>query len=158
MVACLRAGAERFGWQPRDPQPRTRRDGPWLIGTGVAALTFPALQSPATARVGVDRAGRYSVHIAASDIGTGAWTALSQIAADALGVPPERVQLEIGDSALPRASAAGGSSGTASWGWAIFNAASALRAQLQDEYGGIVPAQGPGARGALDTKPQGQQF
>ncbi len=158
LVACLRAGAERFSWQPRDPQPRTRRDGPWLIGTGVAALTFPALQSPATARVGVDRAGRYSVHIAASDIGTGAWTALSQIAADALGVPPERVHLEIGDSTLPQASAAGGSSGTASWGWAIFNAASALRAQLQDEYGGIVPAEGLEASGAFDTNPEAQQF
>ena len=158
LVACLREGARRFGWQPRDPQPRTRRDGPWLIGTGVAASTFPAFQSPSTARVHVDRAGRYSVHIAASDIGTGAWTVLTQIAAEALEAPLERVQLEIGDSALPQATAAGGSSGTASWGWAIFNAASALRARLRDEYGGVVPAEGLEASGAFDVNPAAQRF
>src|SRR5260370_38366473 len=137
LVACLREGAQRFGWAQRDPQPRARRAGLWLIGTGVAASTYPTFQFPATARVGVDRAGRYRVGIAASDIGTGAWTVLTQIAADALEVPPERVQLEIGDSALPKAGVAGGSAGTASWGGGIFNAASALRTRLQEEYGGV---------------------
>src|SRR5258706_15926112 len=117
LVACLREGAQRFGWAPRDPKPRARRAGSWLIGTGVAASTYPANQFPATALVQVDQAGNYQVHIDASDIGTGAWTALTQIAADALEVPPERVQREIGDSALPEAFVAGGSSGTASvWG------------------------------------------
>src|SRR5438128_1426786 len=110
LVACLREGAQR------DPQPRARRDGAWLIGTGVAASTYPASQLPATALVQVDRAGRYLVRIDATDIGTGAWTALTQIAADALEVPPECVHLEIGDSSLPNAGLAGGSSGTASWG------------------------------------------
>ena len=158
LVACLREGAQRFGWQPRDPQPRARRDGSWLIGTGVASSTFPAIQFPATALVQVDRAGNYQVRIDASDIGTGAWTALTQIAADALEVPPERVQLEIGDSSLPRAFVAGGSSGTASWGWAIFNAASALRTRLHEEYGGTVPADGLEASGAFETNPEAQQF
>jgi xanthine dehydrogenase YagR molybdenum-binding subunit len=158
LVACLREGAQRFGWAPRDPQPRTRRAGPWLIGTGVAASTYPAYQFPATALVQVDRAGRYRVRIDASDIGTGAWTALTQIAADALEVPLERVQLEIGDSSLPRAFVAGGSSGTASWGWAIFNAASALRTRLHEEYGGIVPVEGLEASGAFETNPEAQQF
>ncbi len=158
LVACLREGAQRFGWAQRDPQPRARRDGPWLVGTGVAASTYPALQFPATARVGVDRAGRYRVGIAASDIGTGAWTVLTQIAADALEVPPERVQLEIGDSSLPRAFMATGSTGTGSWGWAIFDAATALRARLHEEYGGIVPAEGLEASGAFETNPEAQQF
>ncbi len=158
LVACLREGAQRFGWAQRDPQPRARRAGLWLIGTGVAASTYPTFQFPATARVGVDRAGRYRVGIAASDIGTGAWTVLTQIAADALEVPPERVQLEIGDSALPKAFLAGGSTGTASWGWAIFNAASALRTRLHEEYGGSVPAEGLSASGAFDTNPEAQQF
>ncbi len=158
LVVCLREGAKRFGWQPRDPTPRMRRDGRWLIGTGVAASTFPALQFPAAARVGVDRAGRYRVSIAASDIGTGAWTALTQIAADALEVPLEHVHLEIGDSALPQAFVAGGSSGTSSWGWAIFNAAQKLRARLRDEYGGVVPAEGLETTGAFDTNPEAQQF
>jgi len=108
--------------------------------------------------VQVDRAGRYQVRIDATDIGTGAWTALTQIAADALEVPPERVQLEIGDSALPRAFVAGGSTGTASWGWAIFNAASALRTRLHEEYGGSVPAGGLEASGAFDTNSEAQQF
>jgi len=158
LVACLRQGAQRFGWAQRDPKPRARRDGSWLVGTGVAASTFPALQFPATALVQVDRAGHYQVRIDATDIGTGAWTVLTQIAADALEVPPERVQLEIGDSALPRAFVAGGSSGTASWGWAIFNAASALRTRLREEYGGSVPADGLSASGAFETNPEAQQF
>src|SRR5216683_2234511 len=98
------------------------------------------------------------VRLDATDIGTGAWTALTQIAADALEVPPERVHLEIGDSSLPKAFLAGGSAGTASWGWAIFNAASALRAGLHEKYGGIVPADGLEASGAFDTNPEAQQF
>jgi len=158
LVACLREGAQRFGWAQRDPQPRARRDGSWLAGTGVAASTYPVVQFPATARVGVDRAGRYRVSIAASDIGTGAWTVLTQIAADALEVPLEHVQLEIGDSSLPKAFVAGASSGTASWGWAIFNAASALRTRLQEEYGGSVPADGLEATGAFETNPEAQQY
>ena len=164
LVACLREGAQRFGWAQRfgraqrDQGPRTRRDGSWLVGTGVAASTFPAYQFPATARVGVDQAGRYRVSIAASDIGTGAWTVLTQIAADALEVPLERVQLEIGDSSLPKAFLAGGSSGTASWGWAIVNAAHKLRARQHEEYGGIVPAQGLEATSAFDMNPEAQRF
>jgi xanthine dehydrogenase YagR molybdenum-binding subunit len=158
LVACLRDGARRFGWAQRDPRPRARRDGPWLIGTGVAASTYPVYQLPATARARVDRAGRYQVSIAAADIGTGAWTVLTQIAADALDAPLERVRLEIGDSSLPAAGIAGGSSGTASWGWAIFAAAQKLRARLRDEYGGIVPAEGLEATGAFDTNPTAQRF
>jgi len=158
LVACLREGAQRFGWAQRDPQPRARRDGPWLIGTGVAASTYPHYQFPATALAQVDHAGNYRVRIDATDIGTGAWTVLTQIAADALEVRPERVQLEIGDSSLPKAGLAGGSSGTASWGWAIFDAAQKLRARLHDEYGGIVPAEGLSATGAFETNPEAQQY
>jgi len=158
LVACLREGAQRFGWAPRDPQPRARRAGPWLIGTGVAASTYPHYQFPATALAQVDHAGNYHVRIDATDIGTGAWTVLTQIAADALEVPPERVQLEIGDSSLPKAGLAGGSAGTASWGWAIFDAASALRTRLREEYGGIVPADGLEASGAFETNPEAQHF
>jgi xanthine dehydrogenase YagR molybdenum-binding subunit len=158
LVACLREGEKRFGWQRRDPQPRKRRSGPWLIGTGVAASTYPTYQFPAEAIARVDRMGRYHVSIAASDIGTGAWTALTQIAADALEVPVERVQMEIGDSTLPKAFLAGGSSGTGSWGWAIVNAAHKLRARLRDEFGGNIPAEGLEARGAFDENPEAQRF
>src|SRR6266699_3049831 len=158
LVACLREGAERFGWAPSDPTPRTRRAGRWLIGTGVAASTYPAVQLPASARVAVDAAGRYRVSIAAVDIGTGAWTVLTQIAADALEVPVEQVQLEIGDSVLPQAFPAWGSTGTASWGWAIFDAAQKLRTRLRDEFGGEVPAAGLEADGGFAGNPEAQQF
>src|SRR5260370_4911000 len=158
LVACLREGAQRFGWVQRDPKPRVRRDGSWLIGTGVAASTLPVNQYPATALVQVDPAGNYRVRIDATDIGTGAWTVLTQIAADALEVTPERVQLEIGDSAIPKANAAGGASGTASWGWAIVEAARKLRPRLRDEHSGAVPAAGLEATGAFETNPDAQQY
>src|SRR5262249_45422632 len=137
---------------------RACRAGSWLIGTGVAASTYPSFQFPATARVRVDQQRRYQVSIAASDIGTGAWTALAQVAADALQAPLDQVHLEIGDSALPPAGAAGGSSGTASWGWAIVEAAHNLRAKLQEEYGGVVPAQGLEATGDVRENPDVQRF
>src|SRR6266699_2555076 len=158
LVACLRQGAERFGWAPSDPTPRTRRAGRWLIGTGVAASTYPAVQLPASARVAVEAAGRYRVSIAAVDIGTGAWTVLSQIAADALAVPVEQVQLEIGDSTLPQAFPAWGSTGTASWGWAITDAAQKLRARMRDEHGGTIPPEGLEADGGFAGNPAAQQF
>jgi xanthine dehydrogenase YagR molybdenum-binding subunit len=158
LVACLREGAQRFGWQPRDPTPRLRREGRWLIGTGVAASTYPAVQLPASAFVQVDAAGNYLVRIDASDVGNGAWTVLTQIAADALDVPIDRVQLEIGDSSLPRALWATASSGTASWGWAIVDGAQKLRTRLRDEFGGVVPAAGLEADGAFNGNPEAQQF
>ncbi|HET6508191.1 MAG TPA: xanthine dehydrogenase family protein molybdopterin-binding subunit [Baekduia sp.] len=130
LVACLREGARRFGWDPetRDRTPGVRRDGPWLVGTGVAASTYPAYRSPATARV-TREGDTYTMRIAATDLGTGARTALTQIAADALAVPVGDVTLELGDSALPKAGLAGGSMGTASWGTAIVLAARDLRAK-----------------------------
>jgi xanthine dehydrogenase YagR molybdenum-binding subunit len=127
LVECLRKGAERFGWQSRDVVPRGPRDGRWLVGTGVAASAYPAGRGQATATISAAGGGRYRVQIDASDIGTGAWTVLTQIAADALEVRIDDVILEIGDSALPRARAAGGSQGTASWGTAIVHAARKLR-------------------------------
>jgi xanthine dehydrogenase YagR molybdenum-binding subunit len=157
LVACLREGARRFGWQPRDPTPRKRQEGRWLIGTGVASSTYPVYYFPASAVAQVDQAGNYQVRIDATDIGTGAWTALTQVAADALEVPPERVQLVIGDSSLPKAGLAGGSSGTGSWGWAIVNAASALRARMH-EHGDVIPAEGLSASGDFDANPEMQQF
>ena len=158
LVACLREGAARFGWAKRDLQPRQRRAGRWLVGTGVAASTYPAVQLPASAHVAVDAAERYRVRIAAEDVGQGAWTVLTQIAADALEVPVEQVQLDIGDSALPQAFPAWGSTGTASWGWAIVDGAQKLRTRLRDEFGGVVPAAGLEADGAFNGNPEAQQF
>ena len=143
LVRCLREGARRFGWEARDPQPRARREQGWLIGVGVAASTYPTYLLPGgSATIRVNPHGRFRVLIGAADIGTGARTALSQIAADALEAPIEDIDLEIGDSALPMAPLAGGSAGTASWGAAIVAAARGLRARLDGEHGGKVPAEG----------------
>jgi xanthine dehydrogenase YagR molybdenum-binding subunit len=142
LVACLREGAQRFGWEGRDPAPGVRRDGRWLVGTGVAASTYPVYRAPAQATARAEHGGTFIVRIGASDIGTGARTALTQIAADALGVPPARVTLELGDSALPKAGVAGGSMGTASWGSAVVRACEGLRSKIDLEHGGEVPADG----------------
>jgi xanthine dehydrogenase YagR molybdenum-binding subunit len=130
LVACLRTGAERFGWALRDPRPAIRRDGRWLIGTGVAASTYPARRQPSSARARYEPGGGYTIQIAAADIGTGARTALTQIAADALEVPIEDVEVQIGDSSFPEAFLAGGSMGNASWGSAVVKACRELRAAL----------------------------
>ncbi|WP_375485701.1 xanthine dehydrogenase family protein molybdopterin-binding subunit [uncultured Jatrophihabitans sp.] len=135
---CLHAGAERFGWAARDPRPRRTRDGEWWVGTGVAGATYPAMSMPSSARVSATPDGRFQVAVAASDIGQGARTVLTQIAADALGCWMEDVDISIGDSALPMASVAGGSSGTASWGRAIVRASE----QLLRRIDGPIPPDG----------------
>lgn len=154
LVACLQEGARRFGWERRDPTPATRRESGWLVGTGVAASTFPVIRIPGSeATIRRVRDGRYRVEIAAVDIGTGAWTALTQIAADALDVPVDAVDLRIGDTALPPASVAGGSSGTASWGSAVVDTAREFR----EKYG-ADPEEGDEAAGAMPHNPDTERF
>jgi xanthine dehydrogenase YagR molybdenum-binding subunit len=134
LVACLREGAARFGWSDRDPTPAIRREGRWLVGTGVAASTYPARRQPSSARARFepDR-GRYTIQIAAADIGTGARTALTQIAADVLEVGIEDVEVQIGDSNFPEAFLAGGSMGNSSWGSAVVKACRELRVRMAEE-------------------------
>ncbi|MBY4214664.1 xanthine dehydrogenase family protein molybdopterin-binding subunit [Rhodococcus fascians] len=129
VVQCLREGAEKFGWDRRDSTPGRRREGNVLLGMGVATASYPVLISPSTAAARVEQDGTITVSVAASDIGTGARTVLRQIAADALEVDADAVTLELGDSALPKAPGAGGSSGTSSWGWAVTKVCNALRGQ-----------------------------
>jgi xanthine dehydrogenase YagR molybdenum-binding subunit len=130
LVGCLRRGAERFGWDERDPRPAVRRDGRWLVGTGVAASIYPADVMPSTARITAFPTGRFELAINATDIGTGARTVVVQIAADALGIDPSRIDVRIGDTALPAAAVAGASWGTASWGWAIMKAGAEMLERL----------------------------
>ncbi|GAA3517730.1 xanthine dehydrogenase YagR molybdenum-binding subunit [Streptosporangium album] len=135
LVACLREGARRFGWDTRDHRPRLRREGALLIGTGLAATSFSAGAFPSSASITAEPDGTFIVAIGATDLGTGARTALTAIAADALAVGTERIHLKISDSALGPAWAAGGSRGTTSWAWAIAEAAAKLRDQ---DYRGTV--------------------
>jgi xanthine dehydrogenase YagR molybdenum-binding subunit len=132
LVACLRTGAERFGWAARRSA-GTRQEGNWRLGVGVAASMYPTYRSPARADVRALDDGTYEVRIAATDIGTGARTALAQVAAEALGVGLEQIRIEIGDSDLPRAGVAGGSMGTGSWGSAVWKACKTLRANGSDQ-------------------------
>ncbi|MEE1740431.1 xanthine dehydrogenase family protein molybdopterin-binding subunit [Streptomyces sp. BE147] len=141
LAACLREGAERFAWYDRDPAPAVREEGRWLLGTGVASATYPVYVAPSTASAHAAPDGGYLVAVNATDIGTGARTVLAQIAASALGAPVESVRIAIGDSGLPTAPLAGGSSGTASWGWAVHKAATALAARLET-HTGPLPAEG----------------
>lgn len=128
LIECLRVGAQRFDWFPRDPRPAKYLAGHWFIGTGVAAATYPGMAMEGnTARIAHIEQGRYTVQIGAADIGTGTWTALTQIAADALDCDVAAVDLHIGDTDLPQASVAGGSSGITSWGAAIVAAAKQFR-------------------------------
>ncbi|NED96691.1 xanthine dehydrogenase family protein molybdopterin-binding subunit [Phytoactinopolyspora alkaliphila] len=151
LVECLQEGAERFGWAARDPEPGRRQTGGTLVGMGVAASTYPCFRSPGSvARIEVTDDGRYSVRIGAVDIGTGAWTALTQIAADALGCDMELVKLEIGDTDLPHATVAGGSSGLTSWGSAIVEAARILRHEH-----GASPRVGTTVEAETPDKPRG---
>lgn len=126
LVGCLRRGAERFGWGQRDPRPGVRRDGRWLVGTGVASSIYPADVVPSTTRITAHPNGRFELALNATEIGTGARTVVVQIAADSLGVSPELIDVKIGDTALPYAAVSGASWGTASWGWAIMKAGAAV--------------------------------
>ena len=118
LVDCFRAGADQFGWDVRR-RPGRRRTGRWLVGTGVASSIYPARAAPSNARATLRPDGRWLVEIDAADIGTGARTALLGFAAERAVVHPEQVELRIADSDLPTAMIAGGSTGTASWTWAI---------------------------------------
>ena len=154
LVACLREGARRFGWADRDPTPRARRSDGWLVGWGVAASTYPVYArtgSTATVRFGPDE--RYQVLIGATDIGTGTRTALTQIAADALDVPAEVVDLRIGDTELPATNVAGGSMGITVWGSALVDAARAFRDRFGDD-----PLPGAEATGELPENPARRRF
>ncbi|MGW7537880.1 xanthine dehydrogenase family protein molybdopterin-binding subunit [Amycolatopsis sp. NPDC054798] len=153
LVECLRTGAERFGWDERDPRPGVRRDGPWLVGSGVAASVYPAKRMRGSSAAIRFENGRYAVEIGAADLGTGAWTILPQIAADALDVPVGSVDVRIGDTAFPAATVAGGSTGTASWGSAVVAAAQAFR----EKYGSR-PGEGDEAQADTPENPADKQY
>ena len=123
LLACYDRGAEAFGWSARTHAPRSMRAGRELIGWGVATATYPALRSRGEARVTIDAGGTIDVASATHDLGTGMYTILAQIAADALGADPCAIRVRIGDSAFPLAPVAGGSMSSASIGPAVHAAA-----------------------------------
>jgi xanthine dehydrogenase YagR molybdenum-binding subunit len=127
---CYRQAANAFGWPKRSPEPRSMRDGSELVGWGMASGVWEALQMPFASRIVMTANGHVEVSSAASDIGTGTYTIVAQVAADMLGVPLDNVTVKLGDSTLPQAQVEGGSWTAASISHAIVNAADDIRAQL----------------------------
>src|SRR5712672_3140835 len=106
---CYRQGAEAFGWDRRNPAPRSMRDGSDLIGWGMATGVWEALQVPITVRIALGANGHAEVACATSDIGTGTYTIMAQVAADMLGLPLDNISIKLGDSSLPQSPVEGGS-------------------------------------------------
>lgn len=127
---CYQLGAERFGWNKRTPEPGSMKDGRWLVGWGVATATYPAKKWDAEVQIQLHAGGRAVVRCATHDLGTGAYTAFTQISADAIGMPVEDVTFELGSSDLPYGPVAGGSNSTATVGSAIVAAAQKLHEKL----------------------------
>ena len=127
---CYRVGAERFGWSKRSPKPRSMQDGRWLVGYGVATATYPARQQAASCLARILPDGKALVRAGSQEIGCGTYTIMAQVAADALGMPVERVRFELGDTDMPPTPASVGSATASSTGPAVNAAALAARQKL----------------------------
>jgi xanthine dehydrogenase YagR molybdenum-binding subunit len=125
-------GAEKFGWSKRNPQPASMRDGNLLVGWGMATATYPAHKMNAAAKVQLRADGTATVQCATHDLGTGAYTAFTQISSEQLGVPFENVTFELGKSDFPFGPVAGGSNSTGTVGTAIHEVAQLLHKALAD--------------------------
>src|ERR1700681_430739 len=130
LIACMQEGARRFGWDKRTPKPGQIRDGRWLVGIGIASATRGNPLRLSKASVRLDPDGTATVKMAMTDIGTGTYTILAQITAEMLGLPVERIRVELGDTSFPEAAGSGGSWGAGSSGSALFEACNALREKL----------------------------
>jgi xanthine dehydrogenase YagR molybdenum-binding subunit len=128
---CYRRGAEKFGWSQRKAEPRSTRgnDGA-LIGWGMATATYPGYRFAGAAKARLMADGRAVVSSAAHDLGTGAYTVFTQVAAEAFGLPVEKINFKLGDSSLPKAPVAGGSNTTATISEAILRAAAVVKEKL----------------------------
>src|SRR5580692_10217770 len=127
---CYRQGAEAFGWDKRKAEPCSMRDGSELVGWGMATGIWEALQMPVAARIVLTANGHAEISCAASDIGTGTYTIMAQVAADTLGLPIENISIKLGDSALPQAPVEGGSWMAASASHAVLTTANEIRKEL----------------------------
>jgi xanthine dehydrogenase YagR molybdenum-binding subunit len=157
LIACMQEGARRFGWDQRQAKPGQVRDGRWLVGMGMAAATRgnPLQLSRANVRLASD--GIATVRMAMTDIGTGTYTILAQIAAEMLGLPTESIRVELGDTSFAQAAGSGGSFGAASSGSALFEACNALREKLA-RSAGMDPATARFADGSIASGEQSRKL
>ncbi|MCE0464394.1 xanthine dehydrogenase family protein molybdopterin-binding subunit [Pseudomonas uvaldensis] len=137
---CYAEGAQRFGWDKRNPEPRSMRSGRQLVGWGMAGGVWEAMQQKASARASLDANGKLTVSSATTDIGTGTYTVMTQIAAGTCGVSLDDVTFVLGDSSLPTAPLQGGSFTVSSVGTAVQQACEALNEKLLDVARQTCPA------------------
>ena len=132
---CLRRGAEAFGWADRNTAPGATRDGVWLVGHGVAGAYRPSPVQTSGARVTLKPDGTLVVASDMTDIGTGSYTIMAQTAAEVLGLPVERVSVELGSSTSPVSAGSGGQWGAASATAGVYAASVALREAIAGRIG-----------------------
>ncbi|NDZ17376.1 xanthine dehydrogenase [Variovorax sp. WS11] len=139
LVQCLREGALRFGWSRRSPLPAQQRDGRWLIGMGVASATHHHSVRRSSAAIRLDGQGRLTVQTSMTDIGTGSYTVLAQIAAEMLGVPMAHITVQLGDTLHPAGAGSIASIGAGSAGSSVYDGCQQLR-DLLAQRAGFDPA------------------
>src|SRR5216684_2479918 len=157
LIACMQEGAKRFGWDKRNAGPGQVRDGRWLVGMGMAAATRGNPLRLSKANVRLNRDGTAIVRMAMTDIGTGTYTIQEQIAAEMLGLPTERIRVELGDTSFPEAAGSGGSWGAGSSGSALFEACDALREKLA-RTAGMDPETARFANGSISSGEQSRKL
>lgn len=134
-VECLQLGADRFGWSRRNPTHGQVRDGRWLVGMGVAAAFRGNITMKSAARASVDKRGMVTIATDMTDIGTGSYTVIAQTAAELLGVPIERVSVQLGDSSFPVSAGSGGQWGGNSSTAGVYAACMSLRDAISQKVG-----------------------
>jgi xanthine dehydrogenase YagR molybdenum-binding subunit len=127
LTECFRQGADTFDWSRRNPTPGVTRDGDLLIGMGTAAALYHVVRSESSASARINADGTAEVFAAASDIGPGTYTSMTQMVADALGLPLTRVGFSLGDSRFPKAATQYGSQTMLSVGSSMALTANMLR-------------------------------
>lgn len=127
---CYQKGADAIGWSKRNPVPGSMREGNFLVGYGMATAIYPANRSASSVRLQVFPDGHAVIFCATQDIGTGTYTILTQIAADATGLPLDKIQCKIGDSSYPKGANSGGSQTAASAGSAVWAAGLTLKTKV----------------------------
>lgn len=140
LLACYEQGAARFGWAKRSAQPRSMRNGRQRVGWGMAGGVWEAMQMKASAKARLDSRGHLTVSSATTDIGTGTYTVMTQIAADTCGLDVQDVTFVLGDSSLPTAPLQGGSFTVSSVGSAVRQACLALREKILESARKTYPA------------------
>lgn len=151
LIACLQQGAQQFGWNKRHKTPGRTREGDWLVGLGMAAAIRPNYRQPAHARVRMNENRRVTVEMDMTDIGTGSYTILAQVAAEVLEVPMDAVSVHLGHSDYPETPGSGGSFGAASSTSALYEACLALKRQID-------AGQGPGNLQAEAQSAPGEEY